>query len=47
MIIEENAREKEELSKGITDITVPAEVAQASNPIDFVRKYMGQWVMLI
>ena len=40
MIITEKAREKEELSKGITDTTTPAKVAQALSPINLAGRYM-------
>ena len=38
-IIEKKAREKEELSEGIADITVPAEGVQALTLIDLTGKY--------
>ena len=40
MDIEEKARKKKELLKGITDTTALAKVAQALSPVDFARKYM-------
>ena len=35
VIIWKKTKEKEKLSKGLADTTAPAEVAQASSPIDF------------
>lgn len=39
MIILEKAREKKELSRGITDTTASAKVAQALSPVNLARKY--------
>ena len=40
VIIEEKAKEKEGLSKSITDTIAPAKVTQASSLLDFAGKYM-------
>lgn len=40
MIIKEKVREKEKLSKDITDTTAPSEVAQKSSPVNLAIKYM-------
>ena len=40
VIIEEEVKEKERLSKGIKDMTAPAKVAQASSPVDLAGKNM-------
>ena len=34
IMIEEKAKEKERLSEGIADTTIPAKVAQVSSPIN-------------
>ena len=43
VIIKEKTREKEKLFKSIADITAPAEVAQASCPVDLLERDM--WAM--
>lgn len=43
MIISKKAREKERLSVDIADTTAPAEMAQASSPVDLVGRCM--WAM--
>ena len=40
VIIEEKAREKEELSESIVDTTAPAKMIQASSFVDLAEKYM-------
>lgn len=40
MIISKKAREKERLSVDIADTTAPAEMAQASSPVDLVGRCM-------
>ncbi len=39
VIILEKAKKEEILSKGIVNMTVPAEVAWVSSPIDLARRY--------
>ena len=40
MIIQKKVKGKEELSKGIANITTPIKATQTSSPADFTRKYM-------